>query len=325
MKCLNVPQCITYLAAFFKRILWEGFDETAVLGEVGRSPQEIIPQCLKLYQTEPIPPACCHSPHGTFIQRQREKLVNSRHANWFRDESFWEKTYPFMFAEPRFQSAAENAPKIAGLTGVSAGKVLDLACGPGRFVVPLAQAGYIITGVDRSAYLLQKAQELADRQRVSVELLEEDMRHFLRPTTFDLVLNLFTSFGYFDEQEDNERVLSNIYASLKPGGVFLFDHVGKEILASRLQPTISEALPDGTLLVQRVSVIDDWSRVDAEWMVIHDGQIHRFHNCHWLYSAWEIRQLLLRAGFYDVSVFGSFDRTPYGPKAERLVAVARKM
>lgn len=250
--------------------------------------------------------------------------MNSRNSNWFCDESFWEKTYPFMFPEGRFQSAAENAPKIACLTGVSTGKVLDLACGPGRFVVPLAQAGYTVTGVDRSAFLLQKARELADRQRVSVELIEEDMRDFSRPNTFDLVLNLFTSFGYFDEADDNERVLSNVNASLKPGGVFLFDHIGKEILASRLQPTISEALPDGTLLVQRVSVIDDWSRVRAEWMVIHDDQIDRFHNYHWLYSAWEFRQLLLKAGFDDVSVFGNFDKAPYGPKAERLVAVAKK-
>jgi SAM-dependent methyltransferase len=250
--------------------------------------------------------------------------MNPRHENWFANDAFWEATYSFMFPETRFVAAAAQVSKIEALTGLSTGDVLDLACGPGRFAVPLAQAGYVVTGVDRSPFLLQKARDLAAREGVSVEWVEQDMREFRRPRAFDAILNLFTSFGYFDAAADNERVIENIYASLKPAGVFVLDHLGKEVLAARFQPTHSEALSDGTLLIQRVSVIDDWSRIDGEWTVLAGDCATRFYNRHWLYSAHEIRNLLTKVGFEEISFYGSLDQSSYGPDADRLVAVARK-
>jgi len=229
-----------------------------------------------------------------------------------------------MFPETRFVAAIENVPKIAALAGGLTGSLLDLACGPGRHAIPFAQAGYSVTGVDCTSYLLQKARERATRAGVTLEWVKQDMREFLRPDTFDLAINLFTSFGYFDEAADNRRVLENLYASLKPGGVFVFDHLGKEILAAKFQATLSEALPDGRLLIQRVSVIDDWSRIEGEWIVVRENDTTTFHNRHWLYSGQEIRDLLASVGFAEVSLYGSLEMTPYGPQAQRLVAVARK-
>ncbi|HEY2893264.1 MAG TPA: class I SAM-dependent methyltransferase, partial [Pirellulales bacterium] len=167
---------------------------------------------------------------------------------WFEDESFWKRTFPLMFPETSFTAAAENIPKIAAITGVSAGAVLDLACGPGRYAIPLAQAGFEVTGVDLTGFLLDKARERAKREGVRVEWVQQDMGEFARLAAFDLVLNVFTSFGYFDEEAQNRRVLENIHASMKPGGVFLFDHLGKEVLAPRFQPTRSESLPDGRVV-----------------------------------------------------------------------------
>ncbi|MGE0605979.1 MAG: class I SAM-dependent methyltransferase [Pirellulales bacterium] len=229
-----------------------------------------------------------------------------------------------MFHESRFAAAAESVPKIAALSGVSAGSLLDLACGPGRFAVPFAQAGFLVTGVDRSKFLLEKARDLAARTATAVEWVEQDMREFLRPDSFDLAINLFTSFGYFDAAVDNRRVLENIHASLKPGGAFVFDHMGKEILAARYQPTQSEALPDGSLLIQRVSVIDGWSRVAGEWTFVAGSKATTFTNRHWLYSGQEIKTLLADVGFVDVRLYGSLEATPYGPQAQRLVPVAKK-
>ncbi len=250
--------------------------------------------------------------------------VDRSNEEWFHCEKFWEEMYPFMFSETRFVAAVDDVPKIAALSGISTGSLLDLACGPGRYAIPFARAGYSVTGVDCTSYLLRKARDLAMRAEVSVEWVEQDMREFLRPATFDLAINLFTSFGYFDEEADNRRVLENLYASLKPGGVFVFDHLGKEVLAAKLQPTLSEALPDGRLLVQRVSVIDDWSRIEGEWIVVGENGRSSFHNRHWLYSGQEIRGLLSSVGFAEVSLYGSLGMTPYGPQAQRLVAVARK-
>ena len=245
-------------------------------------------------------------------------------ANWFESESFWTAMFPFMFPEPSFTAAADNVPKIAALTGVSGGNVLDLACGPGRYAIPLAQAGFVVTGVDRTRFLLKIARERAGRAAANVEWVEQDMREFLRPAAFDLVLNVFTSFGYFEDQAENRRVLENIFASLKPGGAFVFDHLGKEVLAARFVPTLSQSLPDGTILVQRQSIVDDWSRIDGEWILLAEGRATTFHLRHWLYSGREIRELLTSVGFTEISLFGSLEGTPYGPQAQRLVVVARK-
>jgi SAM-dependent methyltransferase len=232
--------------------------------------------------------------------------------------------FPFIFAEASFVSAADNVPKIAALSGLAGGSVLDLACGPGRYAIPLAQAGYAVTAVDRTRFLLEKARERAAQASAHVEWLEQDMRQFVRPAAFDLAINVFTSFGYFDDEAENRQVLENIHASLKPGGTFVFDHLGKEILAARYQPTRAESLPDGTVLVHRTNVIDDWSRIDDQWILLEGSGVSKFRIRHWVYSGREIRELFRSVGFADVSLYGTFDGTPYGPQAQRLIAVAKK-
>ncbi len=250
--------------------------------------------------------------------------MNRIDAKWFEDDAFWERFFPFMFPEASFVAAAESVPKIAALTGFSGGRVLDLACGPGRYAIPYALAGTTVTAVDRTRFLLDKGRERATRVVAQVEWLEADMREFVRPRTFDLALNLFTSFGYFDEQTDNVRVLENIHASLKPGGLFVFDHLGKELLAAKFQPTRSETLADGTVVIHRMSVVDDWSRIEGDWILIEGKDASTYTMRHWLYSGREIKDLFEAAGFGDIRLFGSFDGTPYGPSAQRLIAVARK-
>ena len=65
--------------------------------------------------------------------------MDTEDGNWFESDSNWAATFPFMFPETSFAAAAENIPKIATLTGIAAGHVLDLACGPGRYAIPLCK------------------------------------------------------------------------------------------------------------------------------------------------------------------------------------------
>jgi SAM-dependent methyltransferase len=178
-------------------------------------------------------------------------------GDWFAAEEFWVRFYPFMFADAHFAAAIENLPKIISLTGVSGGSVLDLACGPGRYAVPFAQAGFRVTGVDCTRFLLDKGRERARQAGVAIEWIEADMRDFVRPAAFDLALNVYTSFGYFDDADENRRVLENIWACLKPGGTFFFEHIGKELIAGKFQPTQADTLPDGSVMIQRRRIIDE--------------------------------------------------------------------
>jgi hypothetical protein len=102
------------------------------------------------------------------------------------------------------------------------------------------------------------------------------------------------------------------------------DLAGKEILARIFEPTTSVALADGTRLVQRHEVFDDWTRVRNEWILIRRGRSKTFHFHHTIYSGQELRERLKRVGFADVRLFGSLDGTEYGVNASRLIAVAQK-
>lgn len=245
--------------------------------------------------------------------------------DWFTDESFWERLYPVLFSDERFAAAGDEARQLIELTGVRSGAALDLCCGPGRHAIALAREGFSMTGVDLSEFLLGKARARAAADGVEVEWVRDDLRTFVRPGAYDLVLNLFTSFGYFALPSDNMQALRNMTESLSETGCLVIDTLGKEALAERLplnrQPTEER---DGSLLIQRMEVVDDWCRVRSEWMLVRGDRAERFHFEHTLYSGHELRELMNWAGLSDVQLYGGLDGRPYGPGATRLVAVGRK-
>jgi SAM-dependent methyltransferase len=245
-------------------------------------------------------------------------------ADWYADDAFWQLFFPSMFPEERFEGAAEQVEKIIALIGFKGESVLDLACGPGRHTVALAQKGFRVTGVDLSTFLLEKAMARGEAARVNVEWIHQDMRRFRRPGAFDLCLSLFTSFGYFEDKNDDLVVLRNIHDSLADGGTFLIDVMGKEVLAKQFQPTTAAELADGSLLIQRHEIFDDWTRIRNHWILLREGKAHDYRFYHTVYSAQELRDRLRIAGFTSVSIYGDLDGNPYGPDARRLVVAARK-
>jgi SAM-dependent methyltransferase len=245
-------------------------------------------------------------------------------SDWFRDESFWRALYPFLMTEERMEGAADEVDSALSLVGFEGQDVLDLCCGAGRHSVELANQGLAVTGVDSSPFLLEKARSLVAVQGVQVEWVEADMRDFVRPMSYDLVLNMFTSFGYFEDPSDDVKVLQNVFDSLRDGGKFLIDLIGKELVAAVFQPTTSDESPDGGLLVRRHEIVDDWCRIKNDWIVVQDGAASSFTFCLRLYSAREIRDEMEVVGFSSVRVFGDLRGGEYGPSAERLVVVAVK-
>jgi SAM-dependent methyltransferase len=244
--------------------------------------------------------------------------------DWYADEALWAETYGFMFPDSSFASAIEQVSPLIELSGVESGHLLDMGCGPGRFAVPFAKRGFSVTGVDITPFLIEKARAYAESESVELELVEQDMRNFVRPEAFDLALSMLTSFGYFDDEGENLIALKNIYASLKPGGVFIFDTYGKEILARVFQETSSQKLPNGGLIVQRREVSHDWSQIENEWLVIKERQVRTFLLRHWIYSGREFKELLAAAGFTDIRLYGDLDGKPYDRQAARLIALGRK-
>jgi SAM-dependent methyltransferase len=250
--------------------------------------------------------------------------TTARKKEWFDDDSFWRELYPFMFPEKRIADADEQIGRVLALTKPVGKSVLDLCCGPGRCSIALANRGFSVTGVDRTKYLLDKARAKASAAHLTIEWVQQDMRDFVRPDSFALVLSMFTSFGYFHDKREDMIVLDSVFTSLQPGGACFIDVLGKERLAKILQPTVSTLLPDGTILVERHEIFDDWTRVRNEWLLIRKGRAKSFRFHHTIYSGQELRDRMQRAGFVSVTLHGNLDGDAYGPNAERLIAIGRK-
>ena len=251
-------------------------------------------------------------------------MTTRRKKEWFDDDAFWRELYPFMFPESRIEGAAGEVDKIIALVALKGKKVLDLCCGPGRCSVALAKRGFAVTGLDKTEYLLQKAKARARAAKVKIEWVKSDMRDFVRPESFDFVLSMFTSFGFFDDKREDVTVLKNILASLRPSGACLIDVIGKERLAKIYQPSAANREPDGTIFVQLREAYDDWTRMRNEWIVIRKGRARSFRFHHTIYSGQELKDLMLGAGFVDVRLYGSLDGEKFGPNSVRLIAVGRK-
>lgn len=245
-------------------------------------------------------------------------------TDWYDNESLWVALYPAIFTQIRLAAAEAEAGQILTLAGHNPKTVLDLCCGPGRHSVAFARQGLRVTGVDKSPFLLDKAHQWSAKEGINVEWVQADMREFTRPDAFDLAVNLFTSFGYFDDKNDDRRVLQNLYHSLRVGGVLVMEMAGKEWLAKVFQPVHCEDLPDGSLFVQRHEIFDEWSRIRNKWSLIKDGLAKTFCFHHTVYSGQELKDRLLDAGFARVRLYGDFAGSEYGLDSIRLVAVAWK-
>ena len=244
-------------------------------------------------------------------------------APWYENDRFW-AVIDYLLSDPKRPIEQETA-QIKKLLNISDGAaVLDLCCGTGRYSVELARSGFRVTGVDRTPAYLNKARELAAEAGVDVEYVESDMRQFRRDGAFDAVVNLFTSFGYFEDPEDDLRVLRNVHASLRPGGRLVMDMAGREALAAKYTPRDWTELPDGALLLFDRDVLPGWSELRNRWIFIKNGERTEFNFTHRIYTGDSLARALSDAGFEVEGIYGSLDGSPYDRSATRLVAVGKK-
>jgi SAM-dependent methyltransferase len=149
------------------------------------------------------------------------------------------------------------------------------------------------------------------------------MRRFVRPGSFDVVVNLLTSFGYFADPEDECRTLRNCRANLRPGGVLVMDIMSKEVLARVFRPRDWRREADGRILLEERKVEGNWRWLEVCWTLLSGGQSHVRTFRLRVYAASELIDLLETVGFRDVRCFGSLGGSAYDQDAERLVILAR--
>jgi len=201
--------------------------------------------------------------------------------------------------------------------------VLDLGCGYGRHAIALAGRGYRVTGYDLSSVLLARARRDAKQAGVEVTWVEGDMRALKFEGCFDGVINMFTSFGYFEEEDENFRVLRKVGVGLRPGGRFLIETVNRDFIVRHFAPRVWFRAGEMTVLEERAfDPISSRSLVDVT--VIEDGKEKRFHHSVRVYSYTEMEMLLAASGLRTVEVFGDFDGSKYSWDAARMIVSAEK-
>lgn len=202
----------------------------------------------------------------------------------------------------------------------SEAKVLDVCCGAGRHSLELARRGYTVTGFDLSEYLVSQAKEslnAAEEKGLKVEFQIRDMKDFSFDKQFDAAINIFTSFGYFETDEDNFKVFTNAAKSLKSGGYFVFDFINSDNLRKTLVPS-SEDEFDGEKVIQRRYIENGFVYKD-----IHIGS-EKYTERLKLYSKDELEKALMDAGLEPVNLFGDYYGNSFEKESsKRIIFISR--
>lgn len=206
--------------------------------------------------------------------------------------------------------------------------LLDLCCGYGRFSHEIAKVSQCqVVGVDLSDEYLAIARE--HHAAPEITYIKGDMRQLPFDRQFDAAVNLFTSFGYFETQEEDEHVLGEIRRALRPDGLFLLEYENKfwfvqNDVRYRRRSWMSEDTGTCYLIENDYDVINE--REIYTVSIMRDGKIvdRTGYNIR-LYSLPELRSMLKSQGFELLQVWGDYEENPYSVDSKRLIVLSRRI
>jgi ubiquinone/menaquinone biosynthesis C-methylase UbiE len=219
------------------------------------------------------------------------------------------------------QAQAQAAAQLAGCP--PGGDLLDVPCGFGRHSLPLARAGFRVTGVDRAQPLLDEAQRRAGGERWP-KFVRADYRELpFADASFDSALNLFSSLGYLGDEEDT-RALREIGRVLRPDGRLVIELMHRDLLVRRFAEHDWQMLGEGRLLLEQ-RTFDPASGLAQTTQTLVEAGGERDSRTFSLrvYTATELLAMLERAGFAEAKCHGDLQGAPFTTDT-RLVVVARR-
>jgi ubiquinone/menaquinone biosynthesis C-methylase UbiE len=240
-------------------------------------------------------------------------------------DAFFSDFYQRAFAaDERDEEAEAQALAAARLAGCpEGGDLIDVPCGFGRHVIPLARAGYRAVGVDRSQALLDEARRRMGHGRWP-KLVVADYRELpFGDESFDAALNLFSSLGYLGDDEDT-NVLREIRRVLRPDGRLVVEIMHRDRLVRHYRDQDWRLLGEGRLLLeQRTFDAAEGVAQTTQTLIDTSGERDSRSFSVRVYSATELLGMLERAGFADAKPYGDFEGNPFTPDT-RLLIVARR-
>lgn len=235
---------------------------------------------------------------------------------WYRQ--WFDENYLMLYRHRNRSDAEEQVRLIIDTLDLHVDStILDLACGEGRYTALFNDLGYDVTGMDLSETLVNCGKE----RYPGLDLRVGDMRDIRG--TFNVILSLFTSFGYFDTDEENEKLLHSVFHALTPGGIFWLDFLNAGQLEDSLIPRNVTRLSPGIEVVENRKIED--GRIIKNIHFNKNGEENIYKESVRLFTRPQLEQMFERNGFKLIEGFGDYRGRPWAVNSPRTILVGRKI
>lgn len=245
------------------------------------------------------------------------------HSDWFK-AWFNHPAYLKLYAHRSLEEAEQTIATLLKFITLTTHtpKALDIACGSGRHAVALAENGFQVTANDLSSTLLAEAKKLAESKNLTLTFTQIDMREIAFEEEFDVIVQLFTSFGYFENDDEDKIVLQNVARALKPGGWYVLDFLNEHLVRNTLQPESRRTLDTLDVFEQRMIFGE---RVVKSITLRENGETHRFIESVRLYSKEKLTAMLTAVGLRVHHYLGDYHGAEFHQETSpRLILIAQK-
>lgn len=236
-------------------------------------------------------------------------------THWFED--WFDENYLLLYRHRDCEDAKVQVRLILDTLDIpQCSSILDLGCGEGRYTHLFQNQGYRVFGMDLSQCLVREGR----KRYGNLDLLVGDMRAI--PGCFDVIVSLFTSFGYFPTKEENARVVTSVYESLNPGGWYWLDFLNPTAVTKNLVPESITRLPGAIEVTERRSIEN--GRVVKDILFKKNDKVTRYKESVALYTKFELEAMLKSAGFQIRGCFGDYRGASWTPDTPRTILYCRK-
>jgi 2-polyprenyl-3-methyl-5-hydroxy-6-metoxy-1,4-benzoquinol methylase len=273
----------------------------------------------------PPPPGAAKKPASAQKEKEKDKdKTRSKRRAWW--EILFSDDYVRTLPRPSQALVAKQVAFMESSLGISRGDaVLDVGCGLGQHALEFARRGYLVVALDLALSMITRAAEEAQQHNLRINFLHKDIRDIGFEGTFDAILCVGTTFGFFDD-EQNRGVLQRLAHALKPGGRLLLEVVNRDYVIGS-QPNLVWFEGDGCVVMEESDFNFYSSRLNVKrTMMREDGRQTESEYSVRLYSVHELGQLLKQAGFGIKEVSGQEATRGlfFGSQSSRIIMLAER-